>query len=83
MEQEQDLKLMRMHLDRIINQRYKQKAFQKKTKFKFINVDYKRLKEIVKAVEQSKKYPSYMRTYKINNSQDYWLRVLIKKGSKK
>ena len=47
-------------------------------KIKTIKIDYERLKEILEAVEKSKDLPLHMRTYKINDKEDYFLEVLIK-----
>ena len=47
---------------------------------KTIAITFKRLKEILKAVEQNKKYPIHLRTYKINPFKDLYLKVLFKKN---
>jgi len=47
---------------------------------KIINITIERLKDILKAAEENKKYPRHIRTYKVNPFKDLYLRVLFKKN---
>jgi hypothetical protein len=46
---------------------------------KIIKVDLDRLKSMVKSIEMNEHLPIEMRTYKINQTQDIYLQVYVKK----